>query len=270
MKLVVNIKDKVPYDVYCGRGPDPRTGTLLPWGNPFSCKPSKYAIWIVASREEAISCHRQYALSQPDLVRRARAELHGKVLACHCDPLPCHCWNWVEIANGDWPIDPPAITVKLSKPELGHGWYIAQKRDMQVVLSHRNDQEFLNKLFNAGALESFALACHGEMALCKALGRSWLDGAGLDHHLLRVFNTPLEQGRLLIREIAKDAPNRVVVLVRSQRKPIYEIVGWSWAGDAQSSIQSEIAEHKVAGRHVDDRALKPIADLPPHVFRSWI
>ena len=55
------------------------------WGNPYRIGP--------ASREEVI------ALYRAELWRRIRedrvsleelAALHGKTLACHCAPLPCH------------------------------------------------------------------------------------------------------------------------------------------------------------------------------------
>lgn len=81
---VVNLRREA-YDVYVGRPG--------PFGNPFAMTESR-------SRTEAIELYRGWALAQPDLVRRIRRELRGKVLGCFCKPQACHGDVLVEIAEG--------------------------------------------------------------------------------------------------------------------------------------------------------------------------
>jgi len=94
MNLVVNVKSGARYDVYVGRGSD--------WGNLFTHQPLEKtkAKVQVASRIEAIKAFEHYILTQrSDLVERAKRELKGKILGCHCAPYPCHAEVWVRIAN---------------------------------------------------------------------------------------------------------------------------------------------------------------------------
>lgn len=72
------------YDVYIGR---PEF-----WGNPFR-------IGRDGPRGRVIAKYREWLLSQPELVERARAELRGKVLGCWCAPRPCHGDVLAEVAN---------------------------------------------------------------------------------------------------------------------------------------------------------------------------
>jgi len=53
-------------------------------------RPSPYARFSVASRDEAVARFREWFLSQPNLVARARRELKGKTLGCWCKPAACH------------------------------------------------------------------------------------------------------------------------------------------------------------------------------------
>lgn len=53
------------------------------YGNPF-------VIGKDGDRAEVIRKFREYFLSNPYLMQKAKSELQGKVLACFCDPLPCH------------------------------------------------------------------------------------------------------------------------------------------------------------------------------------
>lgn len=86
MSQIVHVK-KSPFDVYCGRPG--------PFGNPFSIGKDgdrnavieKFARWIVMP-------------AQAPLFVRIRNELPGKVLACWCSPLRCHCEVLVKIASG--------------------------------------------------------------------------------------------------------------------------------------------------------------------------
>lgn len=82
------------YDVYIGRGRDPRGGEPGEWGNPFSHRPSRVAgVIVVGSISEAIERYRHYLWEE---IRSGRlplarlAALHGKRLGCWCAPGPCH------------------------------------------------------------------------------------------------------------------------------------------------------------------------------------
>ena len=65
-----------------------------PWGNPFSLNQGY-------SRERAISTHRAWVMSQPDLIARIRRELRGRHLACCCKPKRCHGDFLLWLANLD-------------------------------------------------------------------------------------------------------------------------------------------------------------------------
>ena len=82
------------YDVYIGRGRDPRSGEPGEWGNPFSHRPSRVAgVIVVDSVFEALESYRHYIWEE---IRSGRlplarlAALHGKRLGCWCAPGPCH------------------------------------------------------------------------------------------------------------------------------------------------------------------------------------
>lgn len=70
---VVNIVHS-PYDVYIGRPSK--------WGNPF-------VIGVDGSRNECIAKFRRYITTDSELLS-CIMELDGKILGCHCHPLPCH------------------------------------------------------------------------------------------------------------------------------------------------------------------------------------
>lgn len=72
-KKVVNCRNE-KYDVYIGRP--------TKWGNPF-------VIGRDGTREEVIQKYRKWLNKQPRLLASLH-ELEGKVLGCHCAPLPCH------------------------------------------------------------------------------------------------------------------------------------------------------------------------------------
>jgi uncharacterized protein DUF4326 len=86
-RLVVHFQ-REPYDVYIGR---PSI-----WGNPF-----KVGVMFSGaySRADAIRLYKDWLLSRPDLVQRAKRELRGKVLGCWCAPLPCHGDVLAHVAN---------------------------------------------------------------------------------------------------------------------------------------------------------------------------
>ncbi|KKM82284.1 hypothetical protein LCGC14_1321150 [marine sediment metagenome] len=62
------------FDVYIGRG------SL--WGNQFR-------IGVDGDRQQVIEKYREWIKEQPYLLGKLW-ELKGKVLGCHCAPLPCH------------------------------------------------------------------------------------------------------------------------------------------------------------------------------------
>jgi hypothetical protein len=80
---VVHCK-RAKYDVYVGRPSK--------WGNPFT-------IGRDGTRAQVIAKYRAWILTQPALVKAARRELRGKVLACWCAPLACHAEVLAEIAG---------------------------------------------------------------------------------------------------------------------------------------------------------------------------
>ncbi|HET7054193.1 MAG TPA: DUF4326 domain-containing protein [Solirubrobacterales bacterium] len=85
---------RAPYDIYIGRGSDPRSGEPGRWGNPFSHRPSRAGgVRLVASRTEAIERYRRWLWEQ---IKAGKidvgelASLHGKALGCWCAPEACH------------------------------------------------------------------------------------------------------------------------------------------------------------------------------------
>lgn len=92
MSRVVHCK-RAPYDVYVGRGRDPRSGEPGRWGNPFSHRPSSARVTRVATRAEAVERYRAWLWEQIETGQvelAALAALHGKTLGCWCAPEPCH------------------------------------------------------------------------------------------------------------------------------------------------------------------------------------
>jgi Domain of unknown function (DUF4326) len=84
------------YDVYIGRGRDPRTGEPGRWGNPFR-------IGRDGSRAEVIERYGEWLGNELERGRihlRDLAELDGKLLGCWCAPQPCH--GEVLIAAAKW------------------------------------------------------------------------------------------------------------------------------------------------------------------------
>lgn len=89
-RFVVNVKTGAHYDVYVGRPG--------PWGNVYSHLAGTLAQFRVTTRAEAIARFEEWLLAQPELVARL-PELAGKILGCHCDPLPCHAEVLARLAN---------------------------------------------------------------------------------------------------------------------------------------------------------------------------
>ncbi len=90
--IVVNIKDTDEYDFYIGRG----HGSKL--GNPFSHLAATMHSDRCNTREEAIEKYTEWVFTQPQIINRL-PELKGKILACYCDPLPCHGHILAKLAD---------------------------------------------------------------------------------------------------------------------------------------------------------------------------
>lgn len=75
-----------PGSVYIGRPSK--------WGNPFVRGEH-------GNRDEVIAKHREWFLSQPELMETARRELAGRDLVCFCAPKPCHGDVLLEVANSN-------------------------------------------------------------------------------------------------------------------------------------------------------------------------
>ena len=73
---------KEKYDVYIGR---PSI-----WGNPFSHLEESSAEFKCKTREESIEKYKQWILTQPELIAKAKIELKDKILGCWCKPKSCH------------------------------------------------------------------------------------------------------------------------------------------------------------------------------------
>jgi hypothetical protein len=92
------------YDVYIGRGRDPRTRELGRWGNCYSHRPSKVpGVIMVRTADEANECFRRdlFARIRSGKVSLAQlAALDGKILGCwHEDPADA----WRHQHNGEGP-----------------------------------------------------------------------------------------------------------------------------------------------------------------------
>ena len=102
---VVNIRDKVPYDVYIGR---PAGTEHCHYGNPFSHMYGSKAAVIVGSRQEAVEMYEKWlrGLAHQDLEQERRQwilsqlpSLRGKILACWCSPKLCHASMLLRLAE---------------------------------------------------------------------------------------------------------------------------------------------------------------------------
>jgi len=79
------------YDVYIGRGADPKTGLEGKWGNPF-------VVGQDGNRLECIIKYREWIVNQPELMKSIH-ELKGKKLGCWCSPKRCHGDVLAELAD---------------------------------------------------------------------------------------------------------------------------------------------------------------------------
>jgi hypothetical protein len=81
---VIHVRDlaRHPGAVYIGRANARHGLPASPFANPF-------VIGRDGSRDEVIAKFARWIVTQPHLVAAAR-ELRGRVLACWCEPQPCH------------------------------------------------------------------------------------------------------------------------------------------------------------------------------------
>lgn len=81
---VINIKDE-EYDIYIGKG--------TKWGNNFR-------EGVDGTREECVAKYSTDIRNKPWLLHAIGREIKGRILGCHCKPLPCHGDVLVELAEG--------------------------------------------------------------------------------------------------------------------------------------------------------------------------
>ena len=88
MCKLVNIQDE--YDVYIGRGKDPKTNIISKWGNPYSHLDKSIAKYKVDTTEEALQKFEEYLLSNKELFN-SLSELKYKKISCWCrNHTKCH------------------------------------------------------------------------------------------------------------------------------------------------------------------------------------
>ena len=85
------------YDVYVGRGPDPKTGLVGIWGNPFR-------VGVDGNRAECLRKHRAWIVTQPELMA-ALPGLRGLRLGCWCAPKQCHGDTLAKLADATEPME---------------------------------------------------------------------------------------------------------------------------------------------------------------------
>lgn len=91
MTRVVNLRDKVPFDVYIGR---PGKGVEGYFGNPcrvgIQCPECGFVHTVSGG---TLACFEQYArrrMEHDQEYHTAVKNLKGKTLGCFCKPRPCH------------------------------------------------------------------------------------------------------------------------------------------------------------------------------------
>jgi len=85
------------FDVYIGRGSR--------WGNDWSHVEGTQALFMAASREQAIQLYRERLWLQivaGEVTLSDLAALNGKRLGCYCKPLACH--GDVLVAAAAWAV----------------------------------------------------------------------------------------------------------------------------------------------------------------------
>lgn len=116
---------------------------------------------------------------------------------------------------------------------------------------------------------TMALGIRGEIAAAKAMQRQW-NGFDFDRRkegdvgLLEIRCTAYPNGNLCVRP--RDADDRAYVLVRAERHPIYEIVGWMWGHEAKRPEWERDKGHHISSYYlVPNECLHPMEELPSAV-----
>lgn len=99
----VNLRSE-PYDIYIGRGKDPKTGQKGAWGNPFHLGDNYNGITL--DRTTCLETYESWLTASDEGVRLLESiwTLYGKTLGCWCKPLKCHGDILAGIANTYPPI----------------------------------------------------------------------------------------------------------------------------------------------------------------------
>jgi len=95
----VNV-DVGPHVIYCGR---PGRGEAGTFGNPFKSGPDGNRAQVIAKHATWFDAPEQHEL-RGDLIRAVERKIKNGctevVLACFCQPLPCHCDHMARMLNG--------------------------------------------------------------------------------------------------------------------------------------------------------------------------
>lgn len=121
---VVNIKNVDRYDEYIGRGSQ--------WGNPFR-------IGKDGTREQVIVMYEKWIKDQSYLMDDIPS-LKGKVLGCHCKPLPCHGDILVRLTEGTEVKEEPEVW------EFEGDWYIKTERGLSICTNTEESAKMLLRL----------------------------------------------------------------------------------------------------------------------------
>lgn len=134
---VVNIKHRIPFDVFIGRRrPYGRRGEGL-YGNPFSHISHARGVIRVATREEAVDHFARWLAgdktvaallpsreeSRRQQILASLPSLRGKVLGCYCDPEPCHghiLARLADLATAKGPGDAPRPWTGATAEAIGY------------------------------------------------------------------------------------------------------------------------------------------------------
>lgn len=86
---IVNILND-DYDIYIGRGIDPKTKQPSKWGNPFSHKTTPLAQKVASRKDSLIQYRNWITTGEGKALLNDLHELKGKTLGCFCKPKSCH------------------------------------------------------------------------------------------------------------------------------------------------------------------------------------
>jgi hypothetical protein len=195
---VVSYESGEPYDEYCGRG---KRGTGLKRGkyhNPFQMDTDKEK--RDGTREEVIEKFERHLYGPVENYKGEIfdgrhlladiGELRGKVLCCHCAPLPCHCDVLVRLANATAGDEPP---VELD-PERMLWWTGEKFKEKDGEIDRSATLLMIGRcLFDAGANRAWIVAALRERD--ESLGYEKYTGRADDKEYERIMDKLEEEGR---------------------------------------------------------------------------